>query len=368
MSGRYKNQRDFARIAPNNNGTAVSWALLAAVVGVMCILGLVAFVLRFTDNAGGTGIVKTVSGVSPTNGELTLVAGTSMVLTPDLPSSTVTVVNDGVRTATGGAGIAVSAAKGDVTFTNDGVRGAFGGLGISVSSTKGDVTFTNDGATSVSGTDGIATDATTGAVTASHVLTTQTLLPFGDPMGPQVSYLHLTGFIVPHAQNTWRMGVFPIGFPECFFCAGTGQPVFLPGSVPGDGGQGDATFGLQWFVPAPGLYDFHVQCAVFPSAIAPNEHQSVTVALNLGASTSDPTISGFIPIGGRQTRDISQGTAADIGAFARRVSFSASVHAGCPGCPVSVGDQATLHFFQDTSAVGPITMAAGCLLQVNRIM
>jgi hypothetical protein len=242
---------------------------------IFAILGLAGFIHYLVDKSN---IVRTLSGVSPTDGEITAAAGSGVAITPNLGTST---------------------------------------------------------------------------VEFDHILTRDTLLPFGDPAGPQVSYFHITGLIFPITENSWRMGLFPGFFP-----------VFLPGVVPGDGGQGNNF--INWRVPAVGQYSINAYCIVYPSARRSGDHQSFTMMLNLGATTADPTISGFIPQGGAASLDISSSTTSGP-SFPLRMSVSANIHAGCPGCPVSVNDRLTVHIRQDhVGGGGAVTFATACRIQVTR--
>lgn len=387
-----------------------SWFQWLAVVGLAIAVpalgfALSSFVLTFVFNGQN---IKTLTGVPPkAGGEVTGIAGAGISIVPDIPASELTIVNTGVLSNVAGTGISVSAATGDVTVTNTGVvslvagpavsvsaatgtvtvsntgvRSAIAGTGVGVSGATGDVTFSNTGVTSVAvgsgistsaatggitlantgvlsvtATDGLATDITTGAVTASHVITTQTLLGYGDANGPQVSYLNVIGVFTPVPENTWQNSI------GAAFVAG-----FFPGIMPGDGGQGDAA-GTMWSVPASGQYSVDVSCDVFPSAIDVETHQSVSVALAFNANDVDPFLFGYIPIGGYQTIDLNTGTLAGSGpAVNRRISFTTSFHA-CASCPVVVGDVMTVHARMDHSSTGAIvavTLDAFCSIQVSR--
>lgn len=187
----------------------------------------------------------------------------------------------------------------------------------------------------------------------SHLLTQQTLLPFGDPYGPQVSYVHAFGQMNPAVVNDWRMG------PADGF-----DPGLVPGVVPGDDGQGN--LGMNWTVPTIGEYTFYVDCDIIPSEYVEIEHQSFSMAFNLGATTVDPNDSGFIPAGGISSIDLTSGTSS-MPLTPLRISASGSVHAGCDGCPVDVGARLSVHMIQNwMSEIPSPTFETTCNIQVVR--
>ena len=102
-----------------------------------------------------------------------------------------------------------------------------------------------------------------------------------NPLIPaQVAY-HITMTSVP--QNTWRVttsGAFP--------------GAFVPGIEAGDGGQGNVA-GTAWTAPAVGEYIFNAHCSVTPSAYIPEDYMSATLAISLGATTTDPTTGQIRP-------------------------------------------------------------------------
>jgi hypothetical protein len=310
--------------------------------GIVAVAAIVALGFGGAYMASRSSYIQTLSGVGPTNGEVTAVAGNFISVVPNPVTSQVLIHNTGVGTING-----MTPLNGEITLV--------GGTAVSVvnDNVAKTVTFNNDGVTSLAAQDGVAVDAATGAVTVSHVLTTETLLPFGDPLGPQVSYIHAMGIAIPALENTWRMGAFPGFFP-----------ILLPGVVPGDDGQGNG--GVTWTVPAVGQYAVNAHCVVQPSAIVAGDHQSFTMALNLGAATANPNLSGFIPFGGSDSLDISSASA--LGPmFPLRMSVSTNFHAGCTGCPVLVGDALTVHIRHDHFGAGPaVTFQAACKIQVSR--
>lgn len=281
------------------------------------------------------GNVKTISGVSPHSGEITENAGAGVAITPNIATAS-------------------------ILFENTGVLSNIAGTAIGVSSATGDVTITNLGVTALAATDGISVDASTGSVTATYLLKTQTALSYGDANGPQVSYLALIGFFFTVPQNTWQNSVIPVF-----------DPGFFPGILPGDGGQGD-TSGIAWSVPTiAGTYTADVTCELYPSAINVETHQSISVALAFNANNVDPLVSGYIPIGGYQTVDLNTGTLAGNGPLlARRLSFSTTFHV-CLGCPVVVGDVATIHSRMDhtsTAGIAALTHDVACQIQFSQTL
>lgn len=176
--------------------------------------------------------------------------------------------------------------------------------------------------------------------TIIDVLASQTALTESDPLGPQVGY-DINIDTVP--DNTWRVTT-GAGFP------GT----FAPGVVAGDGGQGNVG-GTSWVAPSDGVYSFNAHCTVVPSAYIPNDYQSASIALSLGATTVDPT-TGTIPAGGRSSLDLSVGKngAGGPAAVLSALSVSGTVHV-CPTCVVNTGEAVLLHTRIDhTGAAGPV--------------
>ena len=87
------------------------------------------------------------------NSSVTINTGTGLSGGGNVPlGGTLNLVNTGVTSAIGSAGIGVSSATGDVTFTNLGLLAATAGTGIGVSTTAGNVTITNTGVTQAIGT------------------------------------------------------------------------------------------------------------------------------------------------------------------------------------------------------------------------
>jgi hypothetical protein len=289
-----------------------------------------------------TGLI-TANGLAPDGaGDMVFAAGTAMGVVS--AGNTITLNNLGVTSAIAGTGIGVSAATGDVTFTNNGVLTLNG-----LSPTLGDVIVT--------GTDGLSATALGNTVTLNDVLTTQTALDNTNPLGPLVDYTAFVGFFVPVPEATWRTGLVP-GFPS----------PFIPGTF--DDGQGNVG-GSFWTVPTTGTYSINVDCEVSPSAIATNDHQSVSVALCFGATSEDPLAAGIIPIGAYATMDISGGTNANVAAppLDRRLSFSTTFQAGCTNCEVQVAQTLSLHTRLDRTGIlpGPYTADFVCRLRVARI-
>lgn len=312
------------RTTSTPSGTAW-WLFVALILLAVTGIAIAAFVIALVVNGSA---VKTISGVPPNDdGEVTGVAGAGISITPDGVNNQLTIANTGVLSTIAGSGISVSSATGDVTIGNTGVLSALAGAGLNVDMATGDVTY-------------------------DHVLTTQTLLAESDPNGPQVGYTHAFGFLVPIVENTWRMGFIPGFFP-----------VLLPGSNPGDDGQGNGV--VTWTVPSPGQYAIMAYCLVNPDFIRADDQQSFTMALSLGATTVNP-FSGYVPQGGSTSLDISSGTT-DIPAFPLRMNVAATIHAGCTGCIVQTGDALTIHIRQDhNGGGGAVTFSTFCRMKVSR--
>jgi len=347
-------------------------------IAVMAALGLAAFIW-YAVTAGN--YIQTLSGVGPTGGEVTAVAGLGISILTNPAASSLTINNDGILTNTGvgpdaagaialigGQGMTVTPNAGtheitlattailtisNVPPTAGGEVTLNGGTAIGVVPNAGgnEITINNEGVTSLTAQEGIVGSGTTGDITIYNELVHNALLPFGDPNGPEVSYIVAMGFAIP--ENTWVTGLIP-GF----------SPILLPGVSPGDGGVGNG--GIIWTVPSVGEYHFSAGCAVFPSAIRADDYQGVSLAINLGGSTVDPSVSGYIPYGASMTMDMSAGGTNQPLVF-RRFSVSGIVHAGCVGCPVNVGDALSIHIRQDhTGAGGAVTMSAVCRIQVAK--
>jgi len=189
------------------------------------------------------------------------------------------------------------------------------------------ILFDNTGVGSVAAGPGTTVSTEGGVATISTTLAEQAQLPESDPSGPEVAY-EITMTAVP--QNTWRVttsGAFP--------------GAYVPGIEAGDGGQGNVG-GTAWTAPAVGEYAFNAYCLVTPSVLIPNDYMSSSMAIALGATTTDPT-TGRIPPGGRSTLSLSQGTNGAVGpAVPSAMTASAIVHV-CPTCLVTVGQSLTLH-------------------------
>lgn len=253
----------------------------AAIVVVLAILGLVAFILILIANNQSR-----VSHIESLNGDIGLIDGTCILTTADPVLNTITIEN--TCSNTGGNNIVVTTVGTTTTITD--------------------------------------------------LLASQTALTESDALGPQVAY-DININTVP--DNTWRV-ITGAGFP------GT----FSPGIVAGDGGQGNVA-GTSWVAPADGVYAFNAHCTVAPSAYVPDDYQSASMALSLGATTVDPT-SGVIPAGGRSSLDLSVGKNGAAGpAVPSALSVSGTVHV-CPTCLVATGTAALLHARIDHAGVaGP---------------
>lgn len=348
----------------------------------------VVFVNSLSPDAGGNLVIDVVvPGLSVASvgntvtlantGVTSLIAGPGISV--DAPAGAVTVSNTGLITANGlapdGAGDMVFAAGtamgatsvgNTITFNNLGVTSAIAGTGIGVSGATGDVTFTNNGVLTLNGlspilgdvvvaaTDGLNAAAAGNTVTLTDVLTTQTALDNTDASGPLVDYTAFVGFLTPVPEATWRTGLVP-GFPS----------PFIPGSF--DDGQGNVG-GTFWTVPTVGTYTINTDCEIIPSAIAADDHQSVSIALCFGATSEDPLAAGVIPIGAYATMDLSSGGAAGTPPpLDRRLSFSTTFQAGCTNCQVQVAQTLSLHTRLDHTAAGALTANFVCRIQVARI-
>jgi len=297
------------------------------------------------------------------------------------PTGDITVKNTGVITANNlvpdvagnmvfaaGDALGITSAGNTITYTNLGVTSVVAGDGISVNASTGHVLVTNTGVITINtlasvlgdivvdATDGLSVTSTGNTVTLSDVLTTQTALDNTDSQGPLVDYTAFIGFFTPVPEETWRTGLTP-GFPS----------PFIPGSF--DSGQGNIGNDF-WVVPSIGTYTITTDCEVIPSGIATNDHQSVSVALCLGATSEDPLAAGTIPIGAYATLDISEGTNGGTPpALDRRLSFSTTFQAGCTNCLTQVGQALSVHARLDHTGVLPGTFTADfvCRMQVARI-
>lgn len=348
----------------------------------------VVFVNSLSPDAGGNLVIAaTAPGLSVANagntvtltneGVTSLIAGPGIAV--DQPAGAVTVSNTGLITANGlapdgagnmvfaaGTAMGVGSAGNTITYNNLGVTSAIAGTGIGVSAATGAVTFTNNGVLTVNNlsptagnivvtaTDGLTAGSAGSTVTLSDVLTTQTALDNNDALGPLVDYVAFVGFVTPVPENTWRTGLVP-GFPSAF----------VPGSF--DDGQGNVG-GVFWTVPTTGTYTINADCEVIPSAIAADDHQSVSIVLCFGANSEDPLAAGVIPIGAYATMDLSSGGSAGTAPpLDRRLSFSTTFQAGCTNCQVQVAQTLSLHTRLDHTAAGALTADFVCRLQVARI-
>ncbi len=137
--------------------------LLAGLTFIGIILGAALFLAYFNPQT-----IKTISGVHPLAGELTLLAGPDGIAL-DLDDHSITVANTGVTAILTGTGVAASAETGDVTLTNTGVTSAVAGVGVAVSGPTGAVTFSNTGVLSVTAVGaGLSFNASTGVVGATN--------------------------------------------------------------------------------------------------------------------------------------------------------------------------------------------------------
>jgi len=340
MAERRKLLREELGLAPHATAEG-RWAFWASYV-FLFLLAFVGLAAIIWFGVARSGFVQTINGVPPTGGEVTQIGGLGISVVPNIPGSVLTIKNDGVLTLSS----VTPDAAGDVAIV--------GGTAISVVPSANTLTLNNDGVTSLTGGYGMEVSSATGDITVDHEITKAVVLfPQNDPNGAMVAYVHAFGIAIPAVENTWRMGAIPGFFP-----------ILLPGAEPGDDGQGNGV--TTWTVPAVGRYDFNVHCVVQPSAREVGDHQSFTMAINLGATTVNPNLSGFIPQGGSTSLDIS--SSSPLGpAFPLRMSVSGSVQAGCTGCSVAVGNALTVHIRQDHfGAGGAVTFMAACRIQVSR--
>jgi len=195
-----------------------------------------------------------------------------------------------------------------------------------------------------------------GKIIIKNELVRDSLLPNNDTSSPQLSYMQYLGHqSLPAPENVWRMGVI----------AGFFKPL-LPGINPGDGGQGNIG-GITWAIPAPGEYTINANCELNPSQRVVGHHQSFVLALNFGATTVDPTLSGYIPPGGTSSIDISSSSTLQP-TVPLQLSLSANIHANCTNCQVSVGDELSLHMIQNHMGGPPnITSWSTCNIYISRI-
>jgi hypothetical protein len=323
------------------------------VLSVLSVLGLTGFILSIVwhDTA-------TVTSLNTLEGAITLAAGPGIDIVPTAITETLTIDNTGILSNVGGTCIAVSTLTGvstisssctnaagpgislvtvgnQTTISNTGILSNVAGTCISVGTVAG-VSTISDTCTSTEGAGIVLTTVGT-ETTISDYIVSQSGLPESSPLGPQVAY----GITIAAIDNAWRVttsGAFP----------GT----FVPGVVAGDGGQGNVG-GTAWTAPANGVYTFDAYCSVTPSAYVPNDYQSASIALSLGATTVDPT-TGVIPGGGRSTLDLSVGSNGAAGpAVPSALSIRSTVHV-CPTCLVNVGKSLHLHGRLDHAGIsGP---------------
>lgn len=311
----------------------IGYGLLA----IFAILGFTAFILHLTQRSQ---YARTISGVNPIAGEVSLIGGDFISIVPNPVTSQIFVHGTGVGTING------------MTPPLNGAITIAGGTAIGIVNTPatGTVTVNNEGATSLIAGTGITVSSATGDITVHDTLDLESTLPSDDVTSPHMVYVHM--FAPAQPENVWS-----VGFGGIFL------PFFIPGIVPGDGGQGNGVIG--WSVPAVGQYQVSAECAFFISATEATDYNSIWMAINLGATTSDPTISGYIPPGGFTQTDAS--TPFPTGVLTIYGSISASFHAGCTGCAVPLGALLTIHGQLIRAGPGAAkTFSAACRVSVSR--
>jgi hypothetical protein len=108
------------------------------------------------------------------------IVGTDIEITTDPGTNTITLINDGVVSATAGTGIAISGTN-NITVTNIGVTSLTAGLGLSVNTSTTAVTIANDGIVGIEAGSGIsvgARDPVTGRVVVTNLSPATGILAF----------------------------------------------------------------------------------------------------------------------------------------------------------------------------------------------
>ena len=140
-------------------------------------------------------------------------------------------------------------------------------------------------------------------------------------------------------------------------------PFLVPGVIPGDGGQGDG--GTTWTVPAPGEYTIHVSMRIIHAPMTAGDYHQQDLVANFGATTTNPFSSGFIPPGCQSSIGINSELGIVSSYF---MNLACTIHAGCTGCAISVGDALTVHINAIRVGGGaPLLYIADGFVQVSRI-
>lgn len=139
----------------NKGAATMAMRLSYYLFSIFAILGFAAFIIAVILSGDA---VKTISGVSPSGGEVTVTEGTGIKVVPNIPAHEVEIKNDGVVTINGVAhvnnNIILSGLTGitmgtgvpsEITIENSGVTSLIAGMGIGVSAATGDVTVSNLG-------------------------------------------------------------------------------------------------------------------------------------------------------------------------------------------------------------------------------
>ena len=142
---------------------------------ILTIFGILAFIFVLYDR---TVHISTLSGVGPLGGEVGIESGPYISVVPNSLAHKLTISNTGVGT--------LNAISGDIIIN------AAVGVDVITNVIGHTITVNNTGVLSLVTNDGIDQDSTAGDININHILTTQTLLPYGDPTGPQVEFRQIT--------------------------------------------------------------------------------------------------------------------------------------------------------------------------------
>jgi len=344
----------------HENGSSPLYWIGRAILSILVLLGLVAFILAIFLMIWNADNIKRIQGVGPLNNEVFNLAGPGIAVSPNPPGHSLTYSNTGVLKvipdacisidpplgtgnvtisntgvcavnaftgniviSSGNVGITVANAANTVQISNAGVLSAVAGPGISVSNPTGVVTIGNTGILSVSAGPGVTVNVAGGAATVEHTLTTQTQLAATSALGPQVFYSAVANFT---NASEWTVATLSLL----------------------DGGQG-AVGSTNWQIPSTGLYTVVAHCLV------PENATVAHLVFNFGSTTTNPAVDGYLA--GGNSAAPPQGAPQNF-----RLQATALVHAGCSGCLVAAGTALRVHGYLDVADVMTCSVGISKLL------